>query len=378
MAKPTPTPKIDTGKIPRLPAQLFPVSYQGDSPIAAADIPEILYALAGADGANIRLGTTEDLLTATKFGLNWCYPSYIQKSAQDRSLTIYAASQPGQCGTKSQRQLIRVISSTPIDPKYVFVFGPKPDQSYSTASIRTTSGRVLTINNFYEPVASGFRNMRESFANATTCYNALSCNNLTVQAAVTSQTLADPVSITLAPPTSQTGTGSASDVQAAPPSLAAPILLTGQQTQPLPVTELPAVPPSSVQVYNSYYTSPSQASSSAAKRPTSTYTGPAPKAQEQPSQTFIQNITSQPSTEYNKLRRELSDLQRKSKEAEEEATQAQLVQYVEQTGEQPASECPTTTTKPYYNPDAGFFANLLAEFQYDASRLLAGLRAASV
>ena len=191
--------------------------------------------------------------------------------------------------------------------------------------------------------------------------------------------MADPVSITLTALASQTGTGSASDVQAAPPSLTSPILLIGQQTQPLPITELPTVPPSSVQAYNSYYTAPSQASSSAAKRPTSTYTGPAPKTQE-PSQTIIQNIT-RPSSEYNNLRRELSELQRKSKEAEEEAAQAKLVQYVEQTAEQPPSECPTTTdsvTKPYYNPDAGFFANLLAEFQYDASRLLAGLRAADV
>jgi hypothetical protein len=122
-----------------------------------------------------------------------------------------------------------------------------------------------------------------------------------------------------------------------------------------------------------------QGSSSAAKRPTSTYTGPEPET-EQSSQTIIQNNT-RPTSEYNNLRREISELQRKSKEAEEEATQAQLVQYLEQPTDQQASEYPTTTdsvTKDDYNPDAGFFANLLAEFQYDASRFLAGLRAADV
>ncbi len=380
---PSPTPTISTGRISRLTSQLFPVSYADNRPIRFSNILEILYALRGTDNASVRLATVEDLMIATKFGLNWCFPSYVQKSTQDTSLVIYAASQPGKCGTKSQRQLIKVSvpDSYTLDPTYVFVFGPKPDQSFSAGKIITPSGHGLYIHNFYDPITgiSGFRNRREPFATTpTTCYNATDCVNTTVQAAITeaatgTSTLADPISIV--PSNISTGSGSSgSNLSTQAPALDIPITLTGQPTTPLPVTELVTIPESSVQTYNSYYTTPSQASSSAAaaaaKRPTSTYTGPSPTSTDTP--------TTKPNVQYNYtiVQNKLAQAKQEAQQATEEAKQAQVIQYVESTAPPVAEEedkAPIFT----YDPNANFFVNLLSEFQSDATRVLKGVQAAT-
>jgi hypothetical protein len=376
---PAPTPTISTGRISRISSQLFPVSYADNRPIRFSNIVEILHALRGADNASIRLATVEDLMTATKFGLNWCFPSYIQKSTQDTALVIYAASQPGKCGTKSQRQLIKVSvpDSYTLDPTYVFVFGPKPDQSFSTGKIITPSGHGLYIHNFYDPITniSGFRNRHEPFATTpTTCYNSQDCANTTVQAAIAEAaagtlTLADPISVVAS--NISTGSGSsASNLSTQAPALSNPITLIGQPTTPLPITELVTIPASSVQTYNSYYTTPSQASSSAAKRPTSTYTGPAPTSTAAP--------TTKPNVQYNYtiVQNKLAQAKQEEKQATEDAKQAQVIQYVESTAPPVAEEedkAPIFT----YDPNANFFANLLSEFQSDTLRVLKGVQAAT-
>ncbi len=377
--EPEPQPQPSTS-IPTLSDQLYPVSFTNGSSIKPTDINEIITALENNGISNISVGTTEDLLVATKFGLNWCYPSYIIKSINEPTvLTIFAASQPGKCGANSQRQLIKVVPTTQYDPAYVFLFGPKPTPEYSSGAIKTASGRALQINNFYEPItgASGFRNMRERFVDATTCYDALACTNTTVQAAVSTQTLAAPLSVTVdTAAASQTGTGSGSYAVIPAQTLAAPIVLTTQSTvTPLAAAEIPVIPAAQMPQYTSYYKpTPRGSSSSAAKAASAP--APAPAATKpaaatvpttQPTQTIINNIVKS-SPDYQALRQELASAKRDSQAAQQVAKQAQVVQYVQ-------AQAPAAAAPSFYDPNAGFFANLFGEFLHDASRLLKGFQA---
>jgi hypothetical protein len=370
-----------TQTIPRLSAQLFAVSFANGNPIMGSDIQSIVTALEGADNATIKIATTEDILTALKFGLNWCYPSYALKSKTDPSLVIYAASQPGKCGTSSQRQIIKVNASDPtaIATFYVFIFGPKPTESYSDGVVQTSTGNGLVINNFFEPISAGFRNRYEPFATSDSCYNALSCPIPVVQETV-QQTTAGTVVISppvvVEPPVAPvTGTASftGSDQMATVTTLEAPIVLTVNTiTSPASLAEVPTTVSADLE---SYYMPSKQGSSSSLRFAPTSAPAPAPAPatsvpKQQPTQQIINTIL-RSSPEYKTISRQLATTQRETQEVRDELTKQQVVKYV-----QASTSCPEPA-KTFYNPNANFFVNLLNEFLYDASRIARGLTVAT-
>ncbi len=407
-AKPIPNSVVSTSgsTVPLLDPQVYPVSYDDNAPLNFNDITGILRAINTATSMVPRIATVSDLTNALAQGLNWCYPTYAQASSTDTSLQVYAASQPGKCGADSQRQLIKVEldPTKTLAPIYVFILGPKPSENYTTGKLTTTSGRAITIHNFYQPVTvNGFRNLREHFATAssttiTTCYDATNCpiqqntpvaQTVTIpDTSITSQTtLQDPVLIVgqsrgsssssylasttaprgssssqayLAPATTQQGSSSSSQAYSAPPKSVSSSASTASGK---------VTPQQSTTTQEDETTAGTWSNNASLKRKNTTY---------------IQNITEadpESSQEYVALKQELAALKREKGSATATATQDQrtspgrgITAPWSGTASQPKSCPPKPDT---YDPNANFLVNLFAEIHDDLTRLTRGAQVAS-
>ncbi len=392
--------------VPLLDPQVYPVSYDDNTPLKFTDIQLILNTITITTSMVPRIATVSDLTDALAQGLNWCYPTYAQASATDTSLQVYAASQPGKCGADSQRQLIKIEldPTKTLAPIYVFILGPKPSENYKTGKLTTSSGRKITIHNFHQPVTvSGFRNLREHFATAsstttTTCYDARNCpiqQNAPVAQTVTipdtsittQTTIQDPVLIVgqsrgsssssylvsttaprgssssqayLAPSTTQQGSSSSSQAYSAPPKSVS----SSANTVSGKVT-----PQQSTTTQEDETTAGTWSNNASLKRRNTTY---------------IQNITEadpESSQEYVVLKQELAALKREKAAATASATQDQrtspgrgITAPWSGTASQPKPCPPKPDT---YDPNANFLVNLFAEIHDDLTRLTRGAQVAS-
>ncbi len=398
-ARPGPIlPPATIVEIPRLSAQIFPVSFDNGDPITTTDISAIVRAISGDEKASIRIGTAEDILVATRFGLNWCFPSYVRRSATDNTLAVYAASQPGKCGYKSSRQLIKIdiTPTSSISPFYVFIFGPKPARSYSTGKIALADGRTLKINNFFQTIKSGFRNYSEGFYQDEECYDFTDCPIPAVDEAITDAAASeDTVQQIVVPPpvvqvSSQGGsgsdiTGSASERLIVQPTLELPINLTSTtitEVQEATVQDIVTIPPTQVQSYEVYYTAPTTfASSSSSARPSATTTKPSTTASTATTtstqqstatkKTIVNNIIKS-SPAVKGLEQDLAKAKLEASQAQQAAIQAQVANYVKSDASDKQDKL-----KSFYDPNASFLTNIFAEIQYDAARILRGLQVIS-
>jgi hypothetical protein len=371
----------DMPAIPTLSSQIYPVSYASGAPIKKTDIQPILTAL------NSRIATLEDVYVALGFGLNWCYPAYVQKSSSDTTIQIYAASQPGKCGASSGRQMIKVQVQDNSPPQFVFVFGPKPEEGQT---IRV-AGEELSIENFYQPVTgtSGFRNMYEAFATASTCYDVTNCpvpavQTLVQQTTTGTSTIEPPKQITIptlnVSPT--TPFGSSSDgLFSASPSQPPVILVTATTTlQPVPSTEVVIPTQTTIAALQTAYTAPKAQGSSSSYYSTSQDRSET-TAEPSTSTTPPTSTTSTPSKKSSPDSGAKSTAQTvvESKSTATESSKAKqggvtTVQYVAK----PGGGTITKSGEPaYYDPKAGFFANLIGEFAYDFNRVVKGVKVAT-
>lgn len=369
--------------VPLLDPQVYPVSYDDNAPLNFNDITGILRAITTATSMVPRIATVSDLTTALSQGLNWCYPTYAQVSSTDTSLQVYAASQPGKCGADSQRQLIKVEldPTKTIAPIYVFILGPKPSENYKTGKLTTSSGRAITIHNFYQPVTvSGFRNLREHFATAssataTTCYDATTCpiqQNAPVAQTVTIPDTSITTQTTIQDPVLIVGQSRGSSSSSYLVSTTAPRGSSSSQAYLAPATTQQGS--SSSQAYKAPPTSVSSSGSSkqltiSDDEDTDTTNRWSNNASlKRGGNTYVQNITEvspESSKDYAELKREVAALKREKEAA---------VTKVKQT----ASQCKSATPpKETYDPNANFLVNLFAEIHDDLRRIATGTQVAS-
>ena len=341
-----------------------------------------------------RIATVSDLTDALAQGLNWCYPTYVQASSTDRSLQVYAASQPGKCGADSQRQLIKIEldPTKTIAPIYVFILGPKPSETYKTGKLTTQTGRKITIHNFHQPATvSGFRNLRERFATAssptpTSCYDAKNCpiqQNAPVAQTVTIPDTSITTQTTIQDPVLIVGESRGSSSSSYLVSTSAPRGSSSSQAYLAPPGS------SSSQSYKAPPTSVSSSvatlSGSSKQSTTSDIDNNADEDEDtdttnrwsnnaslkRKNTTYIQNITEtvpESSQEYVALKQGLAALKREK--ASTETTQ------VQQTASQPKS-FPQNKHPETYDPNANFLVNLFAEMHSDLTRLARGTQVAS-
>ena len=367
--------------MPLLDPQVYPVSYDDNKRLTTTDIRFILNAITVATSIVPRIATVSDLTTALTQGLNWCYPTYVQTSSTNTALEVYAASQPGKCGADSQRQLIKIEldPTKTIAPIYVFILGPKPTETYKTGKLTTSESRKITIHNFYQPVTvSGFRNLRERFATAssptdTSCYSnkcpiatgtqiaqTLTISDTSIN---TQESLQDPVIIV--------GQSRGSSSSSYLVSTTAPRGSSSSRAYLAPPGS------SSSQSYKVIPTSVSSSTATAsdndnnADEDTDTTNIRSNSASlKRGGNTIIQNITensSESSQSYDELKQELAALKQEKVAVTATGTQAQ------QTASQPTpSKHPET-----YNPNANFFVNLFAEMHSDLTRIGRGTQVAS-
>ncbi len=325
---------------------------------------------------------------------------------------MYAASQPGKCGPTSSRQLIKIEIADNSDPYYVFVYGPKPVQG---TTIRV-DGKILDIQNFYEPVvSSGFRNMREGFATSTdTCYDGGNCPVPVVQTTVSntvqgSTTIDPPVQVAvesvsqppppLPPPVETTVTtiytpfGSSSSFYEAPstvttaaapppPTKPAPILLAPTTTvTSVPPADVVIVPPATISVLQTAYLQPRIGSSSSSARrapPTQPSIGSSSSyAYTTSSSGGVVAIGGAGATSGTGLRAGQAQPYRKQGEQAQTApksTEKTVKTVVKTVVAKPGAECKTEPEDPYYNPKAGLIANLFGEIVHDFGKVINGVK----
>ncbi len=361
---PAPAPAATT-----LPPQIYPVAFTSGASITQATIPTILTAL------NARLATLEDVYVALGFGLNWCYPTYVQKSSTDTSIMIYAASQPGKCGPSSGRQMIKVQPQDNSQPQFVFVFGRKPADE---TTIMTTAGEIAA-GNFYEPITgtSGFRNrydaskLYESFFATTTCYNALDCSvpavqTLAQETTAGTTTIDPPAQVTV--PTllasSTTPQGSSSDGQSTVSAQPTVVLISSTTTTaPIPSSEI--VVPSQTTLANlqTAYVAPNVQGSSSSYIPTSQVVSDATSTQTSGQTAAKASTKASPSTTTTQT-------------TAAPATQGKTVTQVKYVAK-PGAACKEKAEPAFYDPKAGFFSNLFGEFVHDLGRIVKGVQVAT-
>jgi hypothetical protein len=377
-----------------LPPQIYPVGFTSGAAITQANISAILLAL------NVRLATLEDVYTALGFGLNWCYPTYVQKSITDTSVVIYAASQPGKCGPSSGRQMIKVKVDDDSKPQFVFVFGPKPADE---ATIMTSAGEIVA-GNFYEPITgtSGFRNMYPSmegqglvqtrydasklyesfFAESNTCYSALACTLPVVQTLVQqttagTTTIDSPIQVsvptlTVSPATPQGSSSYEGSITNAQPAVV--IISSTTTTTTVPQPEIVVPSQTTLATLQAAYVAPAKQGSSSSQTPKSiggsatittqatttaqpsTKASPSPKTSATTTTKAATVVSTQPTT---------------APAAKGKVTQ---IKYVAKPGDTTAKEKSELT---FYDPKAGFFSNLLGEFVYDFGRVVKGVQVAT-
>lgn len=299
--------------------------------------------------------------------------------------------------------MIKVQVQDNSKPQFVFVFGRKPADG---ATIMTSDGDEIVAGNFYEPITgtSGFRNMYPSmegqglvqtrydasklyesfFAESNICYNGLDCTLPAVQALVQQtaageSTIDSPtqVSVPTLTETSTTPQGSSSyegSITDAKPA----VVLISSTTTTTPVTEF-VVPSQAtlVELQASYVAPAKQGSSSsyapksiggsgsaAAKVTATTQTQTAPKT------------TTVPAPAPAPAKKASTTQVTKTIVAAAPAPQQKVteIQYVAKPG---VVAVPEKAELTFYDPNAGFFSNLLGEFVYDFGRVLKGVQAAT-
>jgi len=285
----------------------------------------------------------------------------------------------------------------------VFVFGRKPADG---ATIMTSDGDEIVAGNFYEPITgtSGFRNMYPSmegqglvqtrydasklyesfFAESNICYNGLDCTLPAVQALVQQtaageSTIDSPtqVSVPTLTETSTTPQGSSSYEGSTTDAKPAVVLISSTTTT-TPVTEFVVPSQETLVKLQASYVAPAKQGSSSSYAPKS-IGGSASAAAKVTATTQTQTApktTTVPAPAPAPAKKASTTQVTKTIVAATPAPQQKVaeIQCVAKPG---VIAVPEKAELTFYDPNAGFFSNLLGEFVYDFGRVLKGVQAAT-